>query len=468
MRWFLLLVVAIIGLLFLYDPKGFRITWDAETPSPTPGGLTPITSTPLPPEEGIIGLWIGENNPDQLKINDDGTLELDNGMGKKSYRYSFNNEKDKLFIFWDDSIENTSPWAYSYKFKSIRFNSFADDTLTLTGYGRTNIYRRSLVTNDQVSETITIGPKPITITGELIGPDKKLLAHQQITLIHNSVCSSGGPIFVDVPPYWANPPQAGRNGYCPEEIRTTILTDSKGRYEFRNIEPQATYALIFIFSVIDPTKIRTGTHSQANGLDFYLRKQDSEISVMSEHFTLNGFEPEQTKVVDLDYSSLSAPPLTPTPTSAPVLVPPEVMATIVAPRPTSTPTTGTFTVTIPANQDGGWVDTSIPVQIGQTLTLTASGQVNLRPGDPTVGPNGSTPCQNVNCLMSEVPYGKVIARTQYPVGISWAAFSEPFEVGANLETSAPDSGKLSLAVNDHFFDDNTGAYEVVITLTPPE
>jgi hypothetical protein len=56
--------------------------------------------------------------------------------------------------------------------------------------------------------------------------------------------------------------------------------------------------------------------------------------------------------------------------------------------------------------------------------------------------------------MNEVPYGKLIGKI---------GDNEPFIIGANLEISASASGKLDLAVNDHYFPDNSGAYEVTIT-----
>ncbi len=160
-------------------------------------------------------------------------------------------------------------------------------------------------------------------------------------------------------------------------------------------------------------------------------------------------------------TQIPSPILTATPTP----MPPTATAT---PIPTSTPTVDEIKVTVPADENKGWVDTGIAVDTGQHLTFLASGEVNLEitnPDTPHTGPNGylNSPCQpidNSECLMYRVPFGKLIAKI---------GDNEPFEVGMSREISAPVSGKLYLSINDieAYFYDNAGAYEVVITLTSP-
>ncbi len=165
----------------------------------------------------------------------------------------------------------------------------------------------------------------------------------------------------------------------------------------------------------------------------------------------------------------STPPTataTPIPTETPTPLPPTPTATV-TPTPTSTPIVGPVNVTVPAID--GWFDTGKHVQADQYLIFVASGITNLWDGKPK---NDSTPggehpdgqvhiCHTSNdqtCLMNDVGYGVLIGRI---------GGGEPFKIGTNREILASVSGKLDLAVNDHYSPDNSGVYEATITLTPP-
>lgn len=154
----------------------------------------------------------------------------------------------------------------------------------------------------------------------------------------------------------------------------------------------------------------------------------------------------------------------PTATFTPILqtATPEIPTATATPMPTAAFIVDTIDVTVPASVR--WFDTGIKVQAGQRLIFSASASTNLWGGTPesVSSPDGqSYVCRfsnNPKCLMNEAPYGKLIGRI---------GENEPFEVGANLETSASTSGNLSLAVNDHAHGDNMGAYKVKIILALP-
>jgi hypothetical protein len=130
---------------------------------------------------------------------------------------------------------------------------------------------------------------------------------------------------------------------------------------------------------------------------------------------------------------------------------------------TSTPvTTVTFSADVPGNS--AWVDTGLRVTAGQNISISASGTVNTYGGGEgsNSGPNGQTTiCQklddNSNCIINGAPYGLLVGRIDEGV---------PFRIGTGLEMAAPASGTLYLMVNDNYghYDDNSGSYQVTITL----
>lgn len=128
------------------------------------------------------------------------------------------------------------------------------------------------------------------------------------------------------------------------------------------------------------------------------------------------------------------------------------------------------TLAIPA--DAGWVDTGVYLETGQTVLVNANGEIFIDGTTPefrNVGPNGNDIiCDreeiekatnqkfSIDCLLKGASFGAVIGRI---------GSNKPFSVGSTTSITAADSGNLFLAINDCCdFTDNTGAYNVVITL----
>ena len=110
-------------------------------------------------------------------------------------------------------------------------------------------------------------------------------------------------------------------------------------------------------------------------------------------------------------------------------------------------------VTVDASR--GWVDTGIDVRRGDILSIQATGTVTLSTNASDVAdPGGSR--TNRRASSSPLPNesaGALIGRI---------ANATPFIVGGRQSVTANATGRLFLAVNDDFFDDNQGAYRVVV------
>jgi hypothetical protein len=109
-------------------------------------------------------------------------------------------------------------------------------------------------------------------------------------------------------------------------------------------------------------------------------------------------------------------------------------------------------IAVPANQP--WTDSGTPVVQGQSYTITASGVANYGPGNVTpagIGPGGCQPNPVAPGLSCQSLVGKI-----GPAGI-------PFYVGPERTFVAPVSGELYLSMNDNYFADNSGAWQVSIS-----
>ena len=104
-----------------------------------------------------------------------------------------------------------------------------------------------------------------------------------------------------------------------------------------------------------------------------------------------------------------------------------------------------------------WTPTGINVRAGDTLTFSASGQVQLSTdannvANPDgvqakpVGPRGSLPGVNVGALIGRIGNGK------------------PWGLGNQTTITAPASGPLYLGVNDDVFTDNSGEFVVNVSV----
>ena len=118
----------------------------------------------------------------------------------------------------------------------------------------------------------------------------------------------------------------------------------------------------------------------------------------------------------------------------------------------------TVTIKIPA--DKLWVDTGITVKSGQTLTIKASGSLNMGGGDPTwfvPSPNGkyNSWCTG-GCAYKRMPNGVLVGKIDS---------GNPFLVGSFCNRTAT-TGSLYLAVNDNisYYNDNEGSFTATITV----
>ena len=114
-------------------------------------------------------------------------------------------------------------------------------------------------------------------------------------------------------------------------------------------------------------------------------------------------------------------------------------------------------ITLPAR--AGWVDTAISVESGQTLTVAASGVVNLRGGTPEANSDSDgmplNNCPESGCLLQGEPLGVLIGKI---------GNGQPFRIGTAQEISISTSGRFYLAVNDSYYPDNSGNFLVRLTV----
>jgi Ca2+-binding EF-hand superfamily protein len=110
-------------------------------------------------------------------------------------------------------------------------------------------------------------------------------------------------------------------------------------------------------------------------------------------------------------------------------------------------------VTVDASR--GWVDTGIDVRRGDMLQIQATGTVTLSTNNADVAdPAGSrTNRRAASAPMPGDPAGALIARV---------GNGSPVLAGGRQSFTVNNTGRLFLSVNDDFFDDNQGAFRVVV------
>jgi hypothetical protein len=118
-------------------------------------------------------------------------------------------------------------------------------------------------------------------------------------------------------------------------------------------------------------------------------------------------------------------------------------------------TTPSFTVS--GTQE--WTATNVTVVSGDTLGITAAGQVYIDPNYP-VGPAGDQ-----SCIPAQNHPGGPFPAVNLPC---WSLIARigngpPFEVGTSTMVTTA-SGQLYLGVNDDNFSDNSGSWTVNIKL----
>jgi hypothetical protein len=138
--------------------------------------------------------------------------------------------------------------------------------------------------------------------------------------------------------------------------------------------------------------------------------------------------------------------------------------TAIAPAPSSpTPVQpdNVFNITVPAS--ACWMNSEVNVLTGQTVTITASGIVNtwggneISNGDPDGQPTNM--CGAIECPLQGANYGALIGAL-----IGQPENLKPFLVGTEVEFTATENGQLYFTVNDWECGDNSGEFELTITI----
>jgi hypothetical protein len=110
----------------------------------------------------------------------------------------------------------------------------------------------------------------------------------------------------------------------------------------------------------------------------------------------------------------------------------------------------------------GWVDTNIDVKIGDSLQITATGEMQYADAKQSNGPEGLPRAfKDVvrNFPLNDAGRGAVIGR----IGNSDAA--RPFLIGAQYSGQTRIAGRLFVAINQTTNDNSTGSYHVTIAHT---
>jgi len=100
-----------------------------------------------------------------------------------------------------------------------------------------------------------------------------------------------------------------------------------------------------------------------------------------------------------------------------------------------------------------WTATGLSVRRGEPLTINASGQVKIGGNDgQAFGPGGA----------SETNPGNPIPSAQTGALIGRIGNGAPFVIGTSNRIQAPAAGQLFLGVNDSYFNDNFGNFDVEV------
>jgi hypothetical protein len=123
---------------------------------------------------------------------------------------------------------------------------------------------------------------------------------------------------------------------------------------------------------------------------------------------------------------------------------------------TAVPTLATFDVSVPAS--ACWIKSPVSVLEGQKVGISASGGVNTYGGKGSDNdPNGQESiCGAVECPVQGVGYGALIGKL--------GEDGKPFFVGTKFELVATKDGLLYFTVNDWMCDDNSGAFDLQVTI----
>lgn len=105
--------------------------------------------------------------------------------------------------------------------------------------------------------------------------------------------------------------------------------------------------------------------------------------------------------------------------------------------------------TIAVAADRQWTDTGIYVNAGQTVTINADGRIRIARDSQDFITAAGGAGRVGDATMPNAPIGGLVAKF---------GDSAPVFVGQSRTFRAPRAGRLSLGVNDSFWDDNTGQF----------
>lgn len=123
---------------------------------------------------------------------------------------------------------------------------------------------------------------------------------------------------------------------------------------------------------------------------------------------------------------------------------------------TPIPTAAVFKINVPAS--ACWMNSKVSVLTGQRVMISASGTVNTYGGreGSNNDPNGQKGvCGAIQCPLQGVGYGALIGRIDD---------GKTFFVATSLEFVSTKDGQLYFTVNDWECQDNSGAFDLVVTI----
>ena len=109
--------------------------------------------------------------------------------------------------------------------------------------------------------------------------------------------------------------------------------------------------------------------------------------------------------------------------------------------------------TIVVGGDRQWVDTGIIVNAGDTVTINATGRIRVARDGGVMTAAGTQSGRTDGATLPNAPVGGLVAR----FGDTAAIF-----IGESRTFRTARGGRLYLGVNDNFFDDNTGQFNVTV------
>ena len=115
---------------------------------------------------------------------------------------------------------------------------------------------------------------------------------------------------------------------------------------------------------------------------------------------------------------------------------------------------GSNTITVPATQR--WTPTGISVRRGETLTITADGEIRITPD----ANDRATPDGIVN---QRYDRSAPLPRTLAGALIGRIGNGQPFGIGKSMQVPAPGAGALFLGINESNVADNDGSFQVTVS-----